>query len=125
MKAQITVRTIAETAGVSAMTVSRALRGEANVDSATAARIREVADRLGYRRNLLVSTVMSTMRGIRQPLCSHIIAFLTVDSAGFPPVQRMASQLYLQGAQQRASECGFAVEEFIMRPTQADSQRTS
>ena len=91
MKAQISVRTIAENAGVSAMTVSRALRGELNVDPATADRIRAVAESLGYRRNLLVSTVMSTVRGSRHPQCSHIIAFLTVDSAGFPPVQRLAS----------------------------------
>ena len=125
MKNQVTVRTIAESAGVSAMTVSRALRREPNVDPATALRINEIAERLGYRRNLLVSTVMSTVRGTKQPLCSHVIAFLTVDSAGFPPVQRLASQLYLQGAQQRAAECGFAVEEFIMRPTQANTQKTS
>jgi LacI family transcriptional regulator len=125
MKAQISVRTIAENAGVSAMTVSRALRGELNVDPATADRIRAVAESLGYRRNLLVSTVMSTVRGSRHPQCSHIIAFLTVDSAGFPPVQRLASQLYIQGAQQRAAECGFAVEEFVIRPTEADSKKIS
>ena len=125
MKAQINVRTIAESAGVSAMTVSRALRGEPNVDPATAGRIRGIAERLGYRRNLLVSTVMSSVRGNKDPVCSHIIAFLTVDSAGFPPVQRLASQLYIEGAQRRAAECGFAVEEFVMRPTEADSKKIS
>jgi len=125
MKTQISVRTIAESAGVSAMTVSRALRGEQNVDLATAVRIRGIAERMGYRRNLLVSTVMSSVRGNKDPLCSHIIAFLTVDSAGVPPVQRLASQLYIQGAQRRAAECGFAVEEFVMRPTEADSKKIS
>jgi DNA-binding LacI/PurR family transcriptional regulator len=125
MPPPVTVRTIASNAGVSPMTVSRALRGEPNVDPTTAQRIREIADHLGYRRNLLVSTVMSTVRGTKQPLCSHVIAFLTVDSASFPPVQRWASKLYLQGAQKRASQCGFVVEEFVMRPKSAESQNIS
>ena len=107
------------------MTVSRALRGEPNVEPSTALRIRDIAESLGYRRNLLVSTVMSTVRGAKQPQCSHVIAFLTVESAGLPPVQQWASQLYLQGAQKRASEYGFVVEEFVMRPRQAESRNIS
>jgi LacI family transcriptional regulator len=119
------MRTIASSAGVSPMTVSRALRGEPNVDPETAQRIRDVAENLGYRRNLLVSTVMSTVRGAKQPLCSHIIAFLTVDVASFPPVQRWASQLYFQGAQKRAAECGFVVEKFTMKPQSDESRAVS
>ncbi|MEO7931529.1 MAG: LacI family DNA-binding transcriptional regulator [Chthoniobacterales bacterium] len=125
MKTQITVRTIAESAGVSPMTVSRALRGEPNVDPDTAVRIREVADRLGYRRNLLVSTVMSTLRGTKQPMCSPVIAFLTAESASFRPEQRLASQLYLQGAQNIASKSGFTVEEFVMDTARSDSKTIS
>lgn len=107
------------------MTVSRALRGDSNVDPDTAARIREVADRLGYHRNLLVSTVMSTMRGSKNPLCNPIIAFLSANSASTHPEQRLASQLYFQGAQQRASECGFDVEEYVVDPTKEDLKKIS
>ena len=125
MKPQITVRTVAKEAGVSPMTVSRALRGMSNVDPDTADRIREVATRLGYHRNVLVSTVMSTMRGSKQPLCNPIIAFLTASNASVHPEQRLASQIYLRGAQKMASQHGFKIEEFVMGSSQADSKTIS
>ncbi|HZS53356.1 MAG TPA: LacI family DNA-binding transcriptional regulator [Bryobacteraceae bacterium] len=125
MKTQVTVRAIAESAGVSAMTVSRALRGEPNVDEKTASRICDIADRLGYRRNLLVSTVMSTLRGNKQPQCSSVIAFLTAESSSFRPEQRLGSQLYFEGARMLASKCGFTVEEFVLEPKQMDSKTIS
>ncbi len=122
---QATIRDIAEEAGVSPMTVSRALRGESNVDPDTAARILEVADRLDYHRNPLVSTVMSTMRGAKKPLCNPIVAFLSANSALTHPEQRLASQLYLQGARKRASEFGVEVEEYVIEPTKEDAEKLS
>ena len=82
---RITIRGIAEEVGVSPMTVSRALRGETNVDPVTANRIQEVANRLGYHLNPLVSNVMSTMRGLKNPLCNPIIAFLTSNTSSSHP----------------------------------------
>ncbi|MEV6108015.1 LacI family DNA-binding transcriptional regulator [Streptomyces sp. NPDC051940] len=46
-----TVRDVAERAGVSAMTVSRALRDDAKVSAATRERVRAAAAELGYRPN--------------------------------------------------------------------------
>jgi DNA-binding LacI/PurR family transcriptional regulator len=45
------LRDVADAAGVSATTVSHALSGKGRVDPATAERVREAADRLGYRPN--------------------------------------------------------------------------
>ncbi|WP_287924015.1 LacI family DNA-binding transcriptional regulator, partial [Diaphorobacter sp.] len=45
---RITLNDVAGAAGVSPITVSRALRGERTVDPALAERVREAADRLGY-----------------------------------------------------------------------------
>jgi len=45
---RITLADVAQAAGVSAITVSRALRGERAVDEALVRRVREAADRLGY-----------------------------------------------------------------------------
>lgn len=122
---QTTIRDIAEEAGVSPMTVSRALRGDSHVDPNTAARIREVADRLDYHRNPLVSTVMSTMRGAKKPLCNPIIAFLSANNTLAHPEQRLASQLYLEGARKRASEFGVEVEEYVIEPTKEDAGKLS
>lgn len=45
---RVTLSDVAKAAGVSPITVSRALRGERAVDPALVARVREAADRLGY-----------------------------------------------------------------------------
>jgi len=48
MKARVTMRDVADAVGVSPMTVSRALRDDKTVSTKTRARIRAVADDLGY-----------------------------------------------------------------------------
>ncbi len=50
--APVTLLTVAERAGVSVMTVSRALNGEGAVAEKTRARVRAIADDLGYSPNL-------------------------------------------------------------------------
>jgi DNA-binding LacI/PurR family transcriptional regulator len=47
-----TLRTVAEACGLDISTVSRALRGDPKVASATVAAVRATAERLGYRPNL-------------------------------------------------------------------------
>lgn len=56
------MKQIAERAGVSVMTVSRALRGERWVKEDLAARIRAVAEEMGYEVNPLVQSVLSSVR---------------------------------------------------------------
>lgn len=119
------MRSIAQEAGVSVMTVSRVLGGGFNVNPETAGHVRAVADRLGYHRNALVSTVMSSMRGSSKPACSHIIAYLTVHSSHFTPEMVLPSNSYFEGAKQRAKESGFDVELFEIRPPEMDSARIS
>jgi LacI family transcriptional regulator len=57
------LRTIAEMAGVSAMTVSRALNGHDNVAAATRARVQRAARRLKYRPNRLAKSVLRGRSG--------------------------------------------------------------
>ncbi len=59
MKKRITIQHIAEIAGVSISTVSRALRGDSTANEKTASRIIEIADQVGYYPNLLA-------KGLRQ-----------------------------------------------------------
>jgi LacI family transcriptional regulator len=51
----VTIRDVAEEAGVSIATVSRVLSGTRRVDPQLSERVREAQRRLGYRRNLLAS----------------------------------------------------------------------
>ncbi len=55
----VTLRTVAEAAGVSVSTVSRALQGSPQISVATRAMIDETAGRLGYRPNRAASTLRS------------------------------------------------------------------
>ncbi len=56
------MRHIAQEAGVSIASVSRVVNGEGGVSPATSARVLEVADRLGYRRNDLARDLRSGTR---------------------------------------------------------------
>lgn len=69
-----TARIVAERAGVSVMTVSRALNGAHGVSEATKKRIREIADELGYEPNI---SAQALRRGT-----SDTIAMLLDSSMG-------------------------------------------
>ncbi len=56
---RVTIKHIAEEVGVSAMTVSRALRNHKGVSEATRQRILQAAERLNYRPNLLARGLVS------------------------------------------------------------------
>ncbi len=94
------------------MTVSRALRGDRSIPPATRDRIRAVADRLGYRPNPLVSALMTNLRRTRPDTAPTTLAYITAyapDSewAGYG----FTSQMHA-GAELRAAELGFKLEEF-------------
>ena len=78
----VTLAEIARRAGVSVMTVSRALRKQSNISPQTQKRIQVIADELGYRPNPLVSALM-TYRRAAKPVESHLsIGFITNFSTG-------------------------------------------
>jgi LacI family gluconate utilization system Gnt-I transcriptional repressor len=53
----VTIETVADTAGVSTMTVSRVLRGTGNVSTRTRARVESAMDELGYVHNRLAGAL--------------------------------------------------------------------
>ncbi len=114
---RVTIQEVAERAGVSPMTVSRALRNHPNVLPATRRRILAAAAELGYRPHPLVASLMASIRaGPRGKTPSETIAFVTVDARreGWRHGTALA---YYKGASERAAELGFNLEEFwIMEP---------
>ena len=63
-KQSVSMKEIAERAGVSMMTVSRVLRKESNVAPWTENRVRQIAEELGYKPNRLVRGIQSGRSGI-------------------------------------------------------------
>src|SRR4051812_49196466 len=119
----VTVRDIAEKAGVSAMTVSRALRKHPNISPATRAKVEKIAAQLGYRPNPLVSALMSYRRAVK-PIRLHttwgfVTNFPTRD--GWKKL-RMYEE-FSQGASASADQHGYQLEEFWLREPGMSTQR--
>lgn len=72
----VTQSAIAEKCNVSIMTVSRALRGEACVTADTTARIRAVAEELGYNPAHNIAARRLAMRKCGQRVINHLVATL-------------------------------------------------
>jgi LacI family transcriptional regulator len=68
---------LAAAAGVSKMTVSLALRGHQKISPATRKRIQELAEKMGYRPNPLVQTLMANLRSTRPARYHSTIAWVT------------------------------------------------
>lgn len=56
-QSRVTLKDVAQLAGVSAATASHALRGNGSVSEGTAMRVREVAEKVGYRPNLVAANL--------------------------------------------------------------------
>ncbi len=85
-----TIYDVARVAGVAPSTVSRTFARPGRVNADTAARVREVAEELGYRANPIARALTTTK--------SHIVALMVSDVAN-----PFYSEL-IRGAQQAASE---------------------
>lgn len=90
--AAVTLKQVAEAAGVHFSTVSRALnpRTRAQVKSQVAARVLQTAQQLGYRTNALASS-LRTRR-------SHVIGMVVPDLASllFPPILEGVEETFLK-----------------------------
>lgn len=107
-----TMRNVAQAAGVSTMTVSRALRNHPHVAPATARRVLEAATSVGYHPNPLVAALMVQLRQTRPVAAAGTLAYVTAFSP--PSAWRMSpGMLRLHaGAATRAAELGFRMDEF-------------
>lgn len=102
---------IARALGVSVMTVSLALRNSPRLSEETRRKVQEAAARLGYRRNPLVTALMTQLRqgGKRGRNTPAVIAY--VDSLPDPSTDAYP-RLDYKGAIARAALHGFRVEHF-------------
>jgi LacI family transcriptional regulator len=112
VKKATTIREIAGVAGVSAMTVSLALRGSREVSVATRKRIQELAESLGYRPNPMVSALMQQVAAGRRVGDGEKIAMISTD----PEPEGWQGNFWLggvvEGAREQARELGFGFEVF-------------
>ncbi len=111
-----TMRQIASAAGVSVMTVSRALRDSSLVTAAVRERIRKIADELGYRPDPQLAKLMKHLRRHHKP--SYLATLAAITS-----VEESRETLELrktcQSAQARAEALGYRLEIYrVKEPAQ-------
>src|SRR5436190_12044397 len=110
-----TMQQIADEAGVSRMAVSLALRNSPKISAETTRRIRDIANRLGYRPNPLASALMTQLRHSREikrpSTLAYVTAYPTPDGWRGPgPFLE-----FFLGARKRAEELGYTLEEWWLR----------
>jgi len=109
--AKITLRSLADSCGVSSATASRALSGHPNVKADVRARVLEAAQVHGYQRNQLVSNLMAHVRGDRSRHFVGNLAIVHVPSAQQPNIVPMQQEI-IDGAVARGTELGFETNVF-------------
>lgn len=102
---------VADAAGVSRMTVSRSLRNDPSIPPHTRLRVQSVAKQLGYQPDARVSELMTHLRQRHGPRRRETIAYIH-----FRPSNELdmtvSDRRFLAGAQARATETGYRIEQF-------------
>lgn len=110
---RITMQDIARKAGVTAATVSMALRDHARISPETRERVRAVAERLGYRPDPLISALMSQRRGKQGDRSPGTLGVVSLWPAG--PKNWKDDSFYAPyraGLRERAVSLGYGVDVF-------------
>lgn len=115
-----TMKSIAEKAGCSVMTVSLALRDNPKISEETRNRVHEVATLLGYRPNPMVATLMTHIRSSRPAHYQANLAFVTSRAVWN---QRWIQGILYEGVRRRADELGFLVDIFWLEDYDAHPGR--
>ena len=107
----VTLRHIADAAGVSVMTVSRALKDNPHHSTATRARIKRISRELGYKPHPYVSALMSGLaraQGQKPKVNLAVLHFL--------PLKEVLSHSFYHGIRERAIALGYTPEPFRYQP---------
>lgn len=110
-----TLRDIARLAGVSANTVSKALRNHPKVGAQKREEIRDIAKRLAYRRNPALSAWMRHVRDIRNPVANETLAYVVPRALAALSKQAHGwMHRYYSGAMACAKRLGYRCETFAL-----------
>jgi len=125
MKTSVTMADVARTVGVSASTVSRALRNDSRISQAMRQEIRQVAESMHYRPNPLVSALMSNRNAHFDKAAMNTIALVT-DYVGKESWKtKDVCRWEYEGMIERADALGYKVEEFALSDYSEDPERLS
>ena len=105
------MRDIAQRAGVSHATVSRALRDDPRITAAVRKRLQKLAVRMGYRRDAKMAELMTHLRQGKIRAFQGTLAWITNLNARDPDQRGMMEQ-FQTAAMARAEELGYRLDVF-------------
>ncbi len=112
---RITIRDIARETGLHFTTVALCLRNSPRLRLETRKKVQEVAKKLGYRPDPMVSALMVYRQSKRTPNFQAVLAWIN----NWPERSRLRENScfdrYCIGASERAQQLGYVVEEFWLR----------
>lgn len=106
------MKDIAREAGVTKSAVSLALRNDPRIPGTTSLKIREIAERLGYRRNAVVAHLMSQLRRGEGIAGRPAVALLNLNEDPSAFRSHPTIPVYVRGIRERALALGYALDEF-------------
>lgn len=117
------LKDIANAMGISRMTVSLALRNHPRIPESTKVRIREMAEKLGYRPDPEISKLMARLRERQVAMQPSTLALITTADQSQPWRFNKHFRKFYEGAKHRADELGYRLEEFWLREPSLRGER--
>jgi DNA-binding LacI/PurR family transcriptional regulator len=109
---RVTQKDIAQAAGVERTTVSLALRNHPSIPKTTRERIKEIAGKLGYTPDPMLSALINYRNCQRRKSFQGTIAWLVNNQPGFDWIQISLFHEYFDGAAEKAKTLGYNIEVF-------------
>ncbi|XHR30625.1 MAG: LacI family DNA-binding transcriptional regulator [Chthoniobacteraceae bacterium] len=117
------MKSIAEKAKVSVMTVSLALRNHSRISESTKKKVLATAEELGYRPNPMVSNLMVHIRSSRPVPYQANLAYVTAFISENDWKNHSVAVRAYRGMNRRASDVGYLIDHFWLREPGMDPQR--
>lgn len=122
MTERVTMADLAKSLGLAESTISRALKGDPRIGKETRVRVENLAAKLGYQPNPLVSALMSIRRKRGSGEVGTVALVTDYQGAGGWRAKDVCLWEYA-GICRRADELGFRIEEFPMSAFNFDAAK--
>jgi DNA-binding LacI/PurR family transcriptional regulator len=109
---RVTLKDIAEAAGLSVSCTARALKNRPDISPATCQRVREVAERLGYAPDPMLTALSAYRQARRSTQFRGTLAFVTVSCEERTCLKNRDCGELFRGAKARAESLGYSLDYF-------------
>jgi LacI family transcriptional regulator len=118
-----TLATLAAAAGVSRMTVSRALRNAPEIAPERREQILALAHELGYRPDPKMTAFMHYLRERRGRSRGETLAYVFCHSGTGEPTRSQSQERFFTGIQRRTRQLGYGLDAFVVGPAHLGIKR--